>query len=108
MFATTFVNILGKVTSLEWIMTQISPPNLISRYFSYYDIAESLCRLVGPIVLGDIISRFAYDGCQRILVISFVEELMWYQEQLALTLLWIVMPVVNRSDACIDSPFKED
>ncbi|KNB46404.1 transporter, major facilitor subfamily protein [Blastocystis sp. subtype 4] len=88
MFATTFVNILGK----------ISPPHLISRYFSYYDIAESICRLVGPVVLGNVISRFAYDGCQRILVLSF----------LILLLAWIVMPVVNRNDACIDSPFKED
>lgn len=64
MFATTFVTLLSKIT----------PETLINAYLSLYDVVESVCRLVGPVVLGKITAQFGYVTCQKVLAVSFVGD----------------------------------
>lgn len=72
-FATTFVTLLS----------QITPETLINAYLSLYDVVESVCRLVGPVVLGKITAQFGYVTCQKVLVVLFC----------MLLCLWKVLPV---------------
>ena len=63
-FATTFVTLLS----------QITPETLINAYLFLYDVVESVCRLVGPVVLGKITAQFGYVTCQKVLVVLFVGD----------------------------------
>ncbi|KAM7457378.1 hypothetical protein BLSTO_01866 [Blastocystis sp. subtype 1] len=75
-FATTFVNVLS----------QISPPRLVDRYLSYYDVTESICRLAGPLLLGKIDTMLGYRRCEQCIMLGF----------LGIGLLWVTFPVVRR------------
>ena len=74
LFATTFVAVLAKVSSSITCDPQISSPGRVSRYLSFYDIVESVCRLLGPVLLGGVVSWRGFAGCERVLVTCFVGE----------------------------------
>lgn len=73
LFSTTFVN----------LFTKIIPPTRVSQYLSIYDIAESVCRLIGPIALGTLVSRASDSVCSWTFIVV----------SCALTCLWTICPV---------------
>ena len=72
LFATTFVAVLARVALSSPCDPQISPPGRVSRYLSFYDIVESVCRLLGPVELGGVVSWLGFAACERVLVACFV------------------------------------
>lgn len=58
--------------SLARIELQISPPELINQYLSYYDVTESICRLIGPILLGKMDTMLGYRHCEECIMFGFV------------------------------------
>lgn len=73
LFATTFVAVLAKV-GVSSLRSPDFPARRVSRYLAFYDIAESLCRLLGPVLLGGIVSWRGFAGCVRALAGCFVRE----------------------------------
>ncbi|KAK8822411.1 hypothetical protein WA577_005574 [Blastocystis sp. JDR] len=86
-FATTFVNVLS----------QISPPRLVDRYLSYYDVTESICRLAGPLLLGKIDTMLGYRRCEQCIMLGF----------LGIGLLWVTFPVVRRETFVVKKAKRE-
>lgn len=52
-FATTFVHLLSSIVS----------PRALNASLAYYDVVESLCRLVGPVLLGRLTAQLGSTGC---------------------------------------------
>ena len=75
-FATTFVHLLAS----------IAPPRSLNASLAYYDVVESLCRLVGPVLLGRLAAQLGATGC--VLLLSGC----W----MVLGLAWSVMPVIGK------------
>ena len=47
---------------------------MVSRLLCYYDVTESICRLVGPLLLGKIDAMWGWKPCEELLVLTLVRE----------------------------------
>ena len=87
-FATTFVHLLAS----------IAPPRGLNASLAYYDVVESLCRLVGPVLLGRLAAQLGSTGCVWLLGGCWVGERGRSDGQTMLGLAWSLVPVTGKKE----------